>query len=613
MKKIGFLAASLLGSFMMVASASAQDGPMPPPRQDSQSPTGVSYRSGAFSYEVPEISIGGDFPRGLSLVRSYNSGIDSSFAQGYKTQGWTHNFVGRVSNRKIPNPLIPPPPGRERWMYSVSIGSRSIGFLGGSTNPTGGMVGTYQSIQLNGTTLTFSGTEQNGHHTFIDTDGSVLYFGSRLEGFWLQNWTAPDGTRLDYTYDVNGLRSIFSTRGYALLFESVAPNSGTWTKICAVNLAEHYVSALSACPAGAPAATFGRIASVAHPTQTLLGSATDPSGRTTSYGYVGDDHLGCVKDGGASTCRIANTYNICHRDPTLPEDPSDMRAMDQVVSQSTATGESYSYSFDPTPQCPDPDARYPSTRTMTSNTGAATSVTTNPSGMPTEVIDPLLRSTIMTYFPSTNPLVDEAAQIASHTTPEGLKKEYTYDARGNLAEERIKAKPGSGLPDRIISASYPATCTDRKTCNKPTSVTDARGNVINYTYDALHGGLLTEMKPPPAAGGARPLTIRTYVQKYAYVKNSSGILVAAAAPVWVPATETICQTIAGSSAPTCDSGALQAVKTFEYGADGTADNLLPRGFTVMADGQTLRTCYGYDKQGRKISETKPAANLGSCS
>ena len=607
----------ILVSVMMAVTASAQNGPTPPPRQDSQSPTGVSYRSGAFSYENPEISIGGEFPQGLSLVRFYNSSINSIFAQGYKTQGWTHNLVSRISNKVIPNPFAPPPVGRERWMYSVSVGNRSIGFLGGSTNPTGGMVGTYTSLQRNGTTLVFSGSEQNGHHTFVDSDGSILYFGSRLEGFWLQNWTAPDGTRLDFNYDANGLRSIFSTRGFALLFESAAPNAGTWTKICAVNLAEHYVTALSDCPVGVPATTLGRISSSVNPAQTLLGSATDASGRTTSYGYVGDDHLGCVTDGGASSCRISNTYNVCHRDPMLPQDPPNMRAMDQVVSQTTATGQTYTYSFNPSPQCPDPDAANPITRTMTSNTGAVTSVTTRAAGVPTNIIDPLLRSSAITYFPSAFPLVDEAAQVASYTTPEGLKKEYLYDARGNLTEERTKAKPGSGLPDRVASASYPVACVDRKTCNKPSSVTSELGNVTTYTYDAAHGGVLTETAPAALVNGAgvpvAPVKRYTYAQRFAWIKNAAGTgYVQAATPVWLLATESFCRASATVGAACATGAADEVMTTYEYGPDAGPNNLLLRGVAVTADGQTLRTCYGYDAMGRKISETKPAANLSAC-
>jgi hypothetical protein len=37
-----------------------------------------------------------------------------------------------------------------------------------------------------------------------------------------------------------------------------------------------------------------------------------------------------------------------------------------------------------------------------------------------------------------------------------------------------------------------------------------------------------------------------------------------------------------------------------------------RGVVVTADGQSLRTCYGYNKFGDKISETSPRAGLGGC-
>jgi hypothetical protein len=54
------------------------------------------------------------------------------------------------------------------------------------------------------------------------------------------------------------------------------------------------------------------------------------------------------------------------------------------------------------------------------------------------------------------------------------------------------------------------------------------------------------------------------------------------------------------------------VTTYEYGANGTADNLLLRGQAVSDGTTSLRTCYGYDTRGNRISETQPNANLGSC-
>jgi YD repeat-containing protein len=120
------------------------------------------------------------------------------------------------------------------------------------------------------------------------------------------------------------------------------------------------------------------------------------------------------------------------------------------------------------------------------------------------------------------------------------------------------------------------------------------------------------MQPAPSAGTARPLKLYTYVQKYAWIKNSGGTLVSANQPIWLPSTETLCQTVAGSNSPVCDSAAPQTVTTYQYGADGTADNLLLHGKAVSSGGTTLRTCYGYDAYSRKISETAPNANLATC-
>jgi hypothetical protein len=120
------------------------------------------------------------------------------------------------------------------------------------------------------------------------------------------------------------------------------------------------------------------------------------------------------------------------------------------------------------------------------------------------------------------------------------------------------------------------------------------------------------MKAAPTAGAARPLKLTSWVQKYAYIKNAGGTLVPAATPIWVMASETQCQTAAGSSSPVCDAAAAQRVTTYEYGANGTANNLNVRGIVVTADGTSRRTCYLYDNGGNRISETKARAGLGSC-
>jgi hypothetical protein len=80
-----------------------------------------------------------------------------------------------------------------------------------------------------------------------------------------------------------------------------------------------------------------------------------------------------------------------------------------------------------------------------------------------------------------------------------------------------------------------------------------------------------------------------------------------------------CRTSAatGDPAAPCAAGAADEVRIgYDYGPDSGPNNLLLRGMTVTAhDGigiVTLRTCYGYDARGRRISETRPNANLTSC-
>jgi YD repeat-containing protein len=143
--------------------------------------------------------------------------------------------------------------------------------------------------------------------------------------------------------------------------------------------------------------------------------------------------------------------------------------------------------------------------------------------------------------------------------------------------------------------------------------------VAHYAYSADHGGMTMELQPPPTLGAARPLKLYDYVQRQAYVLNGVGQLVASSTPVWLPSTETQCQTVANfgpgapSGRPACDASEQKTVITYEYGTNGSADNLLLRGKVVTADGQSRRTCMVYDARGNKIAETTPRAGLTTCS
>ncbi len=131
------------------------------------------------------------------------------------------------------------------------------------------------------------------------------------------------------------------------------------------------------------------------------------------------------------------------------------------------------------------------------------------------------------------------------TEPEGNSTQYVYDLRGNVAEVRRRAKPGSGLADIIQTAVYPTSCTatTRLTCNQPTSITDAQGATTDFTYSTAHGGLLTMTRPAPTPGAARPQTRYTWEQRYAWYKqNGSSAITQAPSPVWVQTGSSQCMT-----------------------------------------------------------------------
>ena len=161
-------------------------------------------------------------------------------------------------------------------------------------------------------------------------------------------------------------------------------------------------------------------------------------------------------------------------------------------------------------------------------------------------------------------------RVATATSPEGQTATYAYDGRGNIIQTTLAPRSGSGLANIVTSAAYPATCANPVTCNLPTSTTDARGNVTNYTWDSAHGGLLTVTAPAPTAGAARPQTRITYAPQTAYYKNSSGVITAAPSSVTLPTSVSSCAT--GSS---CTGTANELRTTMTYGSAGVANNLLP--------------------------------------
>jgi YD repeat-containing protein len=204
--------------------------------------------------------------------------------------------------------------------------------------------------------------------------------------------------------------------------------------------------------------------------------------------------------------------------------------------------------------------------------------------------------------------------LQSFTDAEGARTDLQYDGSRNITRVTRHARPGSDLPDIVTSAIYDVS--HPKSAAKPLSRTDANGNTTTYTYAPEHGGVLTETGP--AVNGVQPQTRHEYAQRYAWISNGSGGYVQAATPIWVPTAISLCRTSAatGNPAAPCATAGDEVRTAYDYGPDSGPNTLLLRGQSVTSTDNgvttTLRTCYGYDALGRRISETRPNANLASC-
>ena len=622
----------------------------PPAEKYAVSPGGVDMRTGTYASQSDDLSIGsGAGDSSLTLTRILGHlvvGHDNPF--GNFSSNWDIMLTQKRIN--LDQGTTQDQSGVD-YQVSVRFGGRSQTFRAYST------IGFTVASLAGYADLTYTGDRNAGSaiYTYTAGDGTKVVFrppsgydcSAQVLCAYASSVLTPDGTKYTLNYENPGtpntvrLKSVVSNRGYALLFEYGGTGNYV-TKACALNLARTQVSPSGSCPGTVPATSY----SYTSLNGTRLATVTDTAGGTWSFSYAGGPSgmtMGFIKPG-ASTPWLTNSISFGMDIDTVP--------IEIIGSQSFADGRNYTYNYVNSPQPKMGEPMVIAGGSFTDNIGRTSTVAydfpimpgtgylerchspgcpwynvpedgSDPNyyqqtSDPATITDPLGRTTINNFcdpnglanYPATWQNRCLVSLLQWTQDPEGGKAHFTWDlANRNVTSIRKVAKPGSGLADIVTSATY--NCSYRVSCAKPTSVTDAKGNVTAYTHDPSHGGTLSEMAPAPSAGAARPLKLHTYVQKYAYIL-AGGSLVPAASPVWLPASLTECQTVAGSSTAACDTSAPLRITAYEYGADGTADNLLLRGQAVTADGTTLRTCYGYDWRGNKIWETSPRAGLAVC-
>ncbi|HEY0130862.1 MAG TPA: hypothetical protein VGB57_05605, partial [Allosphingosinicella sp.] len=376
----------------------------------------------------------------------------------------------------------------------------------------------------------------------------------------------PDGETWIYRYNdvqyaapgcpsikVSRVRSIVSSRGYGLQFNYAADAGGTVTSSSVVRdfVSPIRVAAYNKASVFCDESALLSCASV-NALSTAVAFAYDRTNRKVTVSKANGEQVelafslgatlnltGVTRPGGASR-------TMTYREWEEQEGPT-YRTLENL----TEAGRTWSYGWGPMGA---------EAVTTVIEPGNATTAYHFIHGMPSMILDPLGRETLVGY--------DDYSRLLRRRAPEGNELTASYDVRGNLNLLKEIPKPGSGLPTLQSSAFFPPGCTaaDRRRCNRPTSVTDRRSNTTDYTYSPDHGGVLTETGPAVPSRQAdgslasvRPQKRYEYAQRQAWVSNGTGGYVQAA-PVWLLVRERYCR-ITSAIGPSCAGGAADEVVT----------------------------------------------------
>jgi RHS repeat-associated protein len=617
--------------------AEAPSGTVSPPAERLLiTPSGVDMRTGRYALNATDLSIGEDNETGgLALTRSMaadTAGHVNPFAN------FSHNWDIMVTVRAINIAQGNYHCCGTDTRVEVHFGGRSETFQA----PAG--QGYYDQVsRSNYARLTASGAV----YTFQANDGTVAVFRAATTGEcssafpcgYVSQVTHADGTRFSFEYDSGSgakrLRAVVSNRGYALLLQyGSGADTNHVTSACVINLTLQAKPADNSCPGSPQAATSYTYTTFE--SKRRLASAVDVGNATSSFTYArvgGVFKMGFLRPGDGSAW-LTNSLTERQTMDTLDELVDSQTFVDgsnwtfsrtyapQVAGEiPQVAGGAYrdpannwttvEYGFFPTPgpHAPTPDAViWQITPGPISITDPLNRVAT------TDYCDPTAMANLPSYVH--NRCLVTPVPVA-HDAPGGQRTELSWDLyTRNLGQARREAVGGTPA-DIVTSWGYYCLPTAMVNCAKPTTETDARGNVTTNVWDSSHGGLLSSTGP--AVNGVAPQIRHAYLPRYAWISNGAAGYVQAPTPIWVRAYTSTCRTSAatGNPAAACAAGALDEIYTsYDYGPDSGPNSLLLRGIVVYGeyDGAwtARRTCYTYDARGRRIGESRPGAYLASC-
>jgi RHS repeat-associated protein len=566
------------GCFVVTGSISLTQAQIAPqgPVTSQIDENGVDLIDGSIAVSTLDLSIG-DYDTGMQLDRRWVS------------RAWVDQYRVALDDFAVPTTA------------TVNI------YIGPHTETFTVSGGVYSPKLANGATL----VKTAGGYIYTAKDGEIISFSSAIITssapiYYIYNTavsalatsvTKPDGKKLSFSYKqatfsgctfygcltYNGVRlqSVQNNTGYQIKYEyeqntSPAGFPVEWhrvAKITAINNAIDYCEPTADVCSGLtkswPMVVYSAVTSGANAIETKMDALNRASQYTTNSI---SQKLTAIKRPSSATDNVTIAYDANGRVGTLVNN-----------------GTNYTYGW-----------------TLAGN--ILTGVVSGPTGVLRTTTADTSKFVILTDKDALNRTTayayDANGRVTLITYPEGNKTQYTYDTRGNVTEARAISKTPGTPPDVVTSATFPATCTNVKTCNKPVTSKDAKGNVTDYTYDATHGGTLTVTAPAATVGGVRPQTRFTFGTAQAYYKNSSGAIVASGQNHYKLTATSTCQTTAS-----CAGSADEVKTTINYGPQvaGTANNLLPVSVSSGSGNGALNatTTLTYDNVGNRLTVDGP--------
>lgn len=440
--------------------------------------------------------------------------------------------------------------------------------------------------------------------TYTAADGTRIDFQQVATTFMATAITFPSGQKQTFTFKsatgyynflgniisfpISRLQSVNSSDGYQLKLSYASNVSSdvnstiqwiTRTSVSAINGATDYCDPQADSCGGLSQAWPSLGIATSTSGGNTIAAITDPDGRTTTYTVNSSQQLTGIRRPSSSSDDVTISYGGLY------------------VSSITDTGVTTNYSYG-TPAAPN---YY--TQITISNSGNTIRTTQSDILKHMVITDTDGLGHTTTYTP------DGYGRLTQITYPEGNNVQYSYDARGNVAQTTFVPKSGSGLSNLTFYAGFDATCGNSVKCNQPNWTKDALGNQTDYTYDNTHGGVLTVTRPAPSSGAPRPQVRYSYTPLQAYYKNSSGSIVASGQSVYMITGISTCL-----NSGSCAGAAEEQKTTLGYGtfANGTPNNLLVQSKSVAAGDSSVitTTAMSYDNIGNLASVDGPLSGSG---